>query len=85
MRRLPPRGVQPAGALQALQRGQQRAGIDLEGAAGDLLDAARDAEAVQGRQAQRLEDQQVQGALDDVRVGAVYSGTVRPLILIVKM
>ena len=41
-----PLGVEPAGALESLQGGEERPGIDLEHAARDLLDAAGDAESV---------------------------------------
>src|SRR5688572_25400101 len=54
--RLPPFGVEPAGALEALQGGEERARVHLEHTARDLLDAARDAEPVHGLEAERLED-----------------------------
>src|SRR6185503_19266346 len=68
VRRIAPFGVEPAGTLEALQRGEEGAGIHLEHAARDLLDPPADAEAVQRPEAQRLEDQHVQGPLDDVGV-----------------
>ena len=80
-----PLGVEPAGALQPLERGEQRPGVDLEDAARDLLDAPRDAEAVHRLQAQRLEDEQVERALDDVGRGLVHAATIGMFILIVKM
>ena len=85
--RLLPLGVEPAGAFQALQGRQERPGVDLEHAAGDLLDAPSDAEAVHRLEAERLEDEHVERALDDVGTRSVghrgrrYQG----LILIVKM
>ena len=69
---LPPFGVEPSGALQPLQRRQQRAGIDLEDAARDLLDAPGDAEAVHRLETERLEDEHVERALDDVGIRFVH-------------
>src|SRR5687767_888426 len=43
----PPLGVEPSGAFEPLQRGEERSRVDLEDAARDLLDAAADAERVQ--------------------------------------
>src|SRR5687768_4720321 len=63
---LAPFGIEQAGALEALERGEERSRIDLEHAAGDLLDATRDPEAVHGLEAQRLEDEHVERAGDDV-------------------
>ena len=63
---LPPLRVEPPGTLEALQGGEQGAGVDLEDVARDLLDAPRDAEAVHRLEAERLEDQHVQRALNDV-------------------
>src|SRR5436189_84412 len=53
--RLSPFGIEPAGALQPLQGGEERSGVDLEDAARDLLHAAGDAEPVHRLEAQRLE------------------------------
>src|SRR5215470_16581037 len=83
---LAPLGIQPSCALQALQRGQERAGIDLKHAAGDLLDPPGDAKAMHGLQTQGFEDQHIEGALNDVSIGCVH----RPirllqLILVIKM
>ena len=73
--RLAPLGVEPARALQPLERGEERAGIDLEHAARDLLDAPRDAEAVHRLEAERLEDEHVERALDDIGVRLVHAKT----------
>src|SRR5947209_4798958 len=54
--RVAPFGVEHAGALEALQRDEQRSGVHLEHAARDLLDPAGNAETMQRRQAQGLED-----------------------------
>src|SRR5438067_1287564 len=80
---LPPFAVHPAGAFQPLQRHQQRAGIHLEHAAGHLLDAARDAEAVHWLEAERLQNEHVERALDDVR-RLVHGASVVGFILMVK-
>src|SRR5688500_17634646 len=64
--RLTPLGVEPAGPLEPLERGQQRSGIDFEDPARHLFYTARDPEAVHRLQAERFENQQVEGALDDV-------------------
>jgi hypothetical protein len=37
---LSPKGGEPSGLLQAMQCREKRAGFDLKGAAGDLVDAA---------------------------------------------
>src|SRR5215813_9591492 len=66
---LAPLGIEPSCTLQTLQRGQERAGVDLKHAAGDLLDPPGDAEAVHGLQAQGFENQHIEGALNDVSVG----------------
>src|SRR5512138_1821851 len=55
-----PFGVEPAGALEALQRDEERAWVDLEDAARGLLDAAGDAEAMHRLEAERLQNQQVE-------------------------
>src|SRR5262245_292204 len=80
-----PLGVAPAGPFQPLQRDEQRAGIHAEHAARDLLDTARDAEAVHRLEAQRLENQHVERALDDVGGRVVHARTLRSFILTVKM
>ena len=68
---LAPLGVEPSGALQPLQRGEKRARVHLEHTTRDLLDAAGDAEAVHGLEAQRLENEHVERALDDVGIRLV--------------
>src|ERR1035437_1329119 len=84
---LSPLGVEHAVALEPLKRQEQRSGIDPKDTARMLLDAARNAEAVHRLQAQCLEDEHVQGALDDIGryVGHVHSAgsspTVRRLLL----
>ena len=80
-----PLGVHQSRPLQALQGGEEGAGVHLEDVAGDLLDPAGDAEAVQRREAQGLEDEQVQGALDDVGLGGGHGPILADLLLIVKM
>src|SRR2546423_4623220 len=89
--RVPPFGVDPAGAFQPLQRDEERTGIHFEHAARDLLDATRDAEAVHRLETERFENEQVERALDDVgrrlvhRSSAAAAVTVSGFILIVKM
>ena len=67
-----PLGVEPSGALEPLQRGEQRAGVHLEDAARDLLHPAGDAEAVHGLQAEGLQYQHVECSLDHVSVLIVH-------------
>src|SRR5919199_5335680 len=55
VRRLSPLRIEPAGALEPLQGGEQRSRVDLEHSPRDLLDPASDAVAVHGLEAQRLE------------------------------
>jgi hypothetical protein len=50
-----------------VERGEEGARLDLEGAAGDLLDAPRDAEAVVGAERQRFQDEDVERPLHEVR------------------
>ena len=49
-----------------MERGEERPGLHLEGAAGDLRDAIGDGDAVARLQLQGPQDQQAQGALDQV-------------------
>ena len=63
---LAPVGIHRSGALQTLQRGEQRAWVDPEHTARDLLHAPRDTVAVHRLEAQRLENEHVERALDDV-------------------
>jgi hypothetical protein len=44
---------------------EQRAGFDIKGAAGDLLDSARDSEPVLLAGDKGLEDEQIQGSLKE--------------------
>src|SRR5688572_2688432 len=67
-RRLPGRG-QRAGFLEPVQGGEERSRLNAEGAAGDLLDAARRAEAVQLAGGERLQDEQIERALQNGRAG----------------
>src|SRR5208282_2427701 len=63
--RFTPVGAEPAFFLHAVQSRKERAGLDLEGAAGHLLDAAGNAQAVEGAEAEYLEDEHVEGALQE--------------------
>ena len=54
---LAPLGVEPAGPLESLERGEEGAGIDLEDIPRNLFDPAGNAEAVEWVKAQGLEDQ----------------------------
>src|SRR5580704_7663159 len=78
---LAPLRVQPSGALQPLQRREQRSWIHLEYAARDLFHAAGDTKAMHGLQAQRFQDQHVQRALDYVRFLVVHTREVSILTL----
>src|SRR5436190_4286361 len=82
---LAPLGVDEAAALEALQRRQQRTGVDLEDAARDLLDPPRDPEAVHRLETERLEDEHVERAGYEVGIDAgvvAHAATLPPLILI---
>ena len=68
LRGSPARGERP-GVLEAVQGGEERPGPDVEGVARDLLDAARDAESVELTEGERLEDEQVERALQEVGLG----------------
>ncbi len=46
--------------LEAIQRGEQRPGLDLKRPLGHLLDPAGDAEAVQGFEVEDLQHQEVE-------------------------
>jgi len=63
---LSPCGDEPAFLFHAVQGGEQRAGFYLEGALGDLLDPAGDAQAVHFSQGEGLQDHHVEGALEKV-------------------
>src|SRR3977135_2452776 len=58
--------LQPPFVVQAVERGKQRAGLHLERAARDLLDAAGDPEPCMLAERERAENQQVQGALQEI-------------------
>jgi len=49
-----------------MEGGEEGAGFDEEGAVGDLLDAAGDAEAVELACAEGFEDEEVEGSLEEV-------------------
>ena len=61
-----PRGLQPALLLQPVQRRVQRALRDLQHVAADLANALRDAPAVHRLERERLEDEQIQRALNEI-------------------
>jgi hypothetical protein len=63
--RLAPLGLQPALLFEAVERGKERTGLDVEGAAGDLRDSARDAKAVIGAQRKRAQNQQIERPLEN--------------------
>ena len=68
-----PRRRNPAAMLEAQERGVDGSLVQLQRVVADLLDAARDAVAVQGAHAlERLQDHQIERALKDIRpcVGA---------------
>src|ERR1041385_7991295 len=65
--RLPPLGLDPTLALEAMQRRIQRAGLNLEDVARPRPDGLGDAVAVLRSPAQRLQDQHVQSPLDMLR------------------
>src|SRR5687767_7529114 len=90
--RLTPLGVEESAALEPLERGEQRSGIDLEHPARDLLDAPRNPESMHRLETERLEDEHVEGALNDVgrrlvhcSSGVAPGATVQPFLLIVKI
>src|SRR5512132_1254010 len=62
----PPAGGKPAGCLETVERGEERSGPDIEGAARDLLDAAGDAKPVQLAESKRFEDQEVERPLKQI-------------------
>src|SRR4051812_40290125 len=85
--RFSPRRLEPAFLFEAVQCREERAWTNDECAAGDLIDASRDAEAVHGLQAQGLEDEQVQCALEQGRragQGLLLSGVDRRVWLLVS-
>ncbi len=73
--RFAPCAGDPALLLQAVQGGKERAGLDAEDAAGGLLDPAGDAEAVHGFEREGFQDQQGEGALQQVGLGRGHGGS----------
>src|SRR5438874_6207081 len=70
-----PISADEASLLQPHQRRIQRAHVELQGAAGHLLEACGDRVAVQRpERIQRLEDQQVERALQDLSLGLWLTG-----------
>src|SRR5690242_18908034 len=67
----PGRG-QPAVAFHAMQGGEERPGLDLEDAAGHQADAAGDAESVELAAVEGAEDEEVEGALEEVHIECLY-------------
>src|SRR5450432_446136 len=67
-----PLGIEPSTPFQPLQRGEERARINLEDSARYLLNAARDTEAVHGFKAECLEDEHVQRSLNDVGIRLLH-------------
>src|SRR5689334_12234039 len=65
---VPPHALHPRALLEAVQRGVERTVEHAEGLAGALADPARDAVAVARAPRQRLEDQHVERAEQDVEV-----------------
>src|SRR5580704_17396247 len=57
---------EPALLFHAVERGKERAGFDLEGAASDLFDAARDAETVKLDEGEGFEDEHVERAEEEI-------------------
>ena len=60
-----PEGRDPAFFFHAVEAGKERAGLYGESAAGDLFDPAGDPEAVHFAGDQGLEDEHIQGALQE--------------------
>lgn len=74
--RFAPVGGEPACFFHAMECGEEGAGFDAEGSVGDLLDAPRDAEAVEFAGADGLEDKEIEGALEEVGLVLVHAGGV---------
>src|SRR5664279_2210545 len=64
--RLPPSRREPAGLLHAVERREERAGLHVEGAFGDLPNAVRHPQPVHLAEHQRAEDEQVERALQEL-------------------
>src|SRR5204863_5160239 len=60
--------LQPARLLHAVQGGKERPGFDVERAARHLFDAPGDAEAMALAEGERLEDEEVESALQQLRL-----------------
>src|SRR5206468_4308002 len=60
-----PIGGNPTFLFHAVQRGKERAGLHDKSAAGDLLDPARDSQAVHLTGDQRFQDEHVQSSLQE--------------------
>ena len=71
---LTPFGIEPPRALQALEPPQHGPVIDLEFTARHLLDPPGDAEAMHRLETQRLEDEQIHRALNDIGRRLVHPG-----------
>ena len=63
--RVPLGSIQPA-CFETMERGIERALIDLQHVSRDLLDALRDAPAVHRLERQRLQDEHVERALEEI-------------------
>ena len=64
--RFAPLRFHPPGFLHPVEGGEKRPGLYIEGALGDLLDAAGNTEAVKRLRGKGLKHQQVEGALEKV-------------------
>ena len=65
-------GADPAASLEAVERRVQRSFLDLQDVVGDLLEPARNGVAVHGAPAQRLENENVERALEQVDCGFAH-------------
>src|ERR1700722_16702901 len=61
---LPPLGIEPSRSSQALQRGEKGTRVDLKHSTRNLFHTAGDAETVHWLEAQGLENEHVEGALN---------------------
>jgi hypothetical protein len=66
-----------AGAWARLERGIERAFLDLEPVTGGDLEPAQHAEPVHGAPAQGFEEQEIEGASDEVEAGGGWHGNLR--------
>ena len=64
--RFAPLGFEPAGFLHPVESGEERARLHVEGALRDLVDAGGNAEPVERLGRERFEDQEVEGALEEI-------------------